>query len=110
MERGAVGTITESCLATLHGKADVKVFGPDFFLHLSHNGTALTIIDESTNETIRSQGIQLQTAKAFVTAVREGSQEPILSSYTDGLKTLAATLAGNQSFKTGQPVTLSDVG
>jgi len=41
---------------------------------------------------------------AFINAVRTGKAAGILSSYEDGAKTLAVTLAANESMKTGKPI------
>ncbi|MBP1988547.1 Gfo/Idh/MocA family protein [Paenibacillus eucommiae] len=100
MESGAVGNITESCLSPHYSASDIKVFGPDFFLHLSNNGHTLTIIDSTQNitETTKVEAY-FEQSKAFIEAVISGSQAPILSSYAEGLQTLAVTLAANKSFE-----------
>jgi predicted dehydrogenase len=41
---------------------------------------------------------------AFIKAVRTGKRAGILSSYEDAAKTLAVTLAANESMRTGKPV------
>jgi len=98
MKQGAVGSLTESCLSTYHTASDVKIFGHDFFVHLSGNGFGLTIIDDTQNENITS-AIEpyFEQSKAFIEAVRGNTQTPILSNYSDGARTLAVTLAANQS-------------
>ncbi len=44
---------------------------------------------------------------AFVQAVKSGKRAAIKSNYADALKTLAVTLAANQSAKTGKTVKVS---
>jgi predicted dehydrogenase len=100
LESGAVGTVTESCVSRLHGGSEVKLFGPDFFVHLYDNGAKLSIVDERHTEThVSKVNPYLAQDRTFIEAVASGKQEGILSSYADGLRSLAATLAPNYSFK-----------
>ena len=50
----------------------------------------------------------LEENKAFIKAVRTGDASDIRSSYSDAVKTLAVSLACNQSAATGQPVKVAD--
>lgn len=98
MEQGTVGSIAESCLSPFHTASDLKLFGHDFFVYLSQNGAVLTIIDGGQNETVTSaMDPYFEQCKAFVEAVTHRTQAPILSSYADGARTLAVTLAANRS-------------
>ncbi|UVI28540.1 Gfo/Idh/MocA family protein [Paenibacillus spongiae] len=98
MEGGTIGSITESCLSVHHSSSDVKLFGPDFFVHLSNNGFTLTIVDENQNETVTSAvEPYFEQSKAFIDAIIRHTQEPVLSSYSDAARTLAVTLAANRS-------------
>jgi predicted dehydrogenase len=98
MESGAVGSVTESCLSRYHGGSEIKLFGPDFFVHLTGNGKSLAIEDEQGKVAHTAQNLPtLQQNQAFVNAVIAGKQDGILSSYADGLRTLAVTLAAYQS-------------
>lgn len=45
-------------------------------------------------------------AERFIRAVRENDPAPVLSDYSDALKTLRVTLAANESLVTGRPVEL----
>ena len=47
--------------------------------------------------------------RAFVKALRTGKKSGILSSYADGLKTLAVTLAADRSMATGKPQKVAKV-
>jgi len=108
MEQGAVGSLTESCHSAYHIASDVKVFGHDFFIHLSGNGFGLTIVDDTGDETFTSAlDPYFEQSKAFVEAVKTNTQEPILSSYSDGARTLAFTLAANRSAEQLNPIRLS---
>jgi len=98
MRDGAIGSITESCLSNYHSASDLKLFGPDFFVHLSNNGTTLTIIDDNQHVTRTSDmNPHHELDRAFVEAVTGRCRKAILSDYEDGLKTLSVTLAANRS-------------
>ncbi|MBU2495658.1 MAG: hypothetical protein KJ935_04075, partial [Candidatus Omnitrophica bacterium] len=45
--------------------------------------------------------------RAFIDAVKTGNRKLVLSDYSDGLKTLKATLAAVKSMKTGKPVKIT---
>ncbi|MBP1990759.1 Gfo/Idh/MocA family protein [Paenibacillus eucommiae] len=98
MDSGAVGSITESCISPYHADAEVKIFGRDFFVHLSNNGTTLSIMDEEQKITETSEiDFYQEQNKTFVNAVASGVQDQILCSFAEGVKTLAVSLAANQS-------------
>ncbi|WJH32822.1 Gfo/Idh/MocA family oxidoreductase [Paenibacillus sp. CC-CFT747] len=98
MQSGAVGSLTESCMSTIHPGNEVRVYGSDFFLELSGNGRTLLIKDAGGEQTWTSEkNAFLEQARAFLQAVSTGSREPILCDYDDGLKTLEFTLAANRS-------------
>lgn len=98
MKSGVVGSVTESCMSAYHSGHDVKFFGHNFFVHLSNNGDTLTIIDDEQNLTQTSNlDCYREQNRTFVEAVRSGRQEKILCSYADGIRTLAVSLAANQS-------------
>jgi len=98
MKSGVVGSITDSCMSSHHSGHDVKFFGHNFFVHLSNNGDTVTIVDEEQNfmQTSKLDCYREQN-RTFVEAVRSGQQDKILCSYADGIKTLAVSLAANQS-------------
>ncbi|GGD88432.1 Gfo/Idh/MocA family protein [Paenibacillus nasutitermitis] len=98
MEQGTIGSITESCQSPYHSASDVKLFGHDFFVHLSNNGATLQIMDERQNVTRTSKmDVYYEQSKSFIEAVASGSQSLILSNYNEGMHTLAVTLAANRS-------------
>lgn len=97
LESGAVGSITESCLSPYCRGSEIKLFGADFYVHIENN-KKVTIMDGSRHITQTSQlNAMYEENRAFVNAVESGRQDLILSSYADGAKTLAFTLAANRS-------------
>ncbi|GGD82659.1 Gfo/Idh/MocA family protein [Paenibacillus nasutitermitis] len=96
---GAVGTLTESCVSPYYNGSEIKIFGPDYYLSLSANGMQITIIDENQNVTKTSKmNAYYEQDKRFVEAVVSGTSQHVLCNYEDASKTLAVTLAANQSF------------
>lgn len=105
---GAVGTLAESCVSPYYNGSEIKIFGPDYYLSLSANGTQITIIDEKQNITKTSKmDPYYEQDNRFVEAIVSGSSEQVLSSYEDASKTLAFTLAANQSFKERKGICLA---
>ena len=50
----------------------------------------------------------LEENKAFMEAIRNGDRSLIRSSYEDAVRTLAVTLACNESAQTGRPVEVGE--
>lgn len=107
MESGAVGTLSESCVSRLHGGSEVKLFGPDFFVRLYDNGAKLSIVDgENSVELTSKVNPYLHQDRTFIEAVASGKQEGILSSYADGMRSLAVSLAANHSYAERRAIVL----
>lgn len=98
MDSGAVGSLTETCLSPFYGSSDIKFFGPDFYVHLSQNGSHLTLIDNEQSLSVTAQSDPgYEQCRTLVDAVKSGNQSSILCDYADALQTLKVTLAANRS-------------
>ena len=103
---GAVGTMTTT--AVLGG---LGIVGLDLMAHntlYQLHGNSLETRGQG-GESQKFQGANdamLDEDRAFVKAVKTGKRLGIKCTYNDGLKTLAVTLAANQSAKSGKPVKL----
>ncbi len=107
MERGGIGTVSETVMSPYHSETTTNFIGHDFFVGI-HNYT-LTIIDQEQNITIESQVDMLhEQAKAFTDAIEQGNQDIVLSSYIDGFQTLAVTLAAEQSAQQRRNIVLEE--
>ncbi|MBS4197411.1 Gfo/Idh/MocA family protein [Lederbergia citri] len=104
---GAVGHLDSSFTQPDH-RMGVEVLGRDFRVELV--GTNLKIVEKDHTETIESKVdfYEIQD-RAFIEAVRTNNQDLVLASYEDGLKTLAVTLAANQSNQEEKVIKLSDL-
>jgi predicted dehydrogenase len=107
-ERGAVGHITSGCVLTKGGagRIGLKADGRDYTLELTYE--SLKIHSAEGKQEYDHKGALGPAMKkldnAFLMAVETGDRSGILSDYEDGLKTLALTLAVNESIAKGRPV------
>ena len=107
-DSGAVGHI-DSTFAQFDHRTGIEVLGEDFRVVI--DGGNLTILEKGAaplnfKPELDVYGVQ---DDLFIEAIIKGDQNLILSSYEDGLKTLAVTLAANQSYETGLPVKVADL-
>lgn len=107
-ESGAVGNITNSCIPPgwrnglcIVGEKKTVVFDQFNFELRTPSGT----------ETMSWQPIaaHFRESVLFVDAVEQNDQSLILSDYSNGVKSLAVSIAANESAASGEPVMLSDV-
>jgi myo-inositol 2-dehydrogenase / D-chiro-inositol 1-dehydrogenase len=107
-ESGAVGNITNSCIPPgwrnglcIVGEKKTVVFDQFNFELRTPSGT----------ETMSWQPIasHFRESVLFVNAVEQNDQSLILSDYSNGVKSLAVSIAANESAESGEPVMLSDV-
>jgi len=104
-ESGAVGHLDSSIIQFDH-RSGIEILGKDFRVVI--DGTNLTIAEKDYSNTYQSKvDFYLEQDRRFIEAVMKGDAELLLSSYDDGVKTLAATLAANKSNEVGLPITLS---
>ncbi len=107
-ESGAIGNITNSCVP------------PGWKNGLVVIGDKKTVIFDQFSFELRTQAgtetkswqpiaAHFRESVAFVEAVESGDASGIRSDYSDGVKSLAVSLAANRSAETGEPVMLSDV-
>lgn len=103
---GVVGTISNTCLLSVPYTVGLHVVTKDLVLEIHGD---LKIIEPGHTETYTGGvNAMLEENKAFINAVKTGDASGIRSTYEDAVKTLAVTLACNQSAETGQPVKVAD--
>lgn len=101
---GAVGTLVNTCVLALPYTVGLHVVCSDTVIELHGD---LTVIERGHKE-ILSGGRNpiLMENEAFINAIRTGDASGIRSSYEDAVKTLAVSLACNQSAATNCPVVI----
>ncbi|EHB56640.1 oxidoreductase domain protein [Paenibacillus lactis 154] len=105
LESGALGQMQTGFIQFDH-RTGVEIMGRDFRLVL--DGTTLSIVEKG-KETIyhSNSNFYKNLTDALVEAIRQKDPSLVLASYEEGLKTLEATLAANESAETGQVIQLS---
>ena len=98
-ESGAVGNISNTCLLANWGTSGIRVMCKAFTLEIRGNMLTWTGPDGSGSFEQTQDGYAGEDA-AFVEAIR-GNRSLINSDYSDGLKTLAVTVAANLSAEEG---------
>jgi myo-inositol 2-dehydrogenase / D-chiro-inositol 1-dehydrogenase len=77
---------------------------------IGHEGERRTVeaVDaEGRRDWTFDDASQAAQARAFVRAVRDGRPDAVASTYENGMRTLAVTLAMHRSCETGQPVAVA---
>jgi myo-inositol 2-dehydrogenase/D-chiro-inositol 1-dehydrogenase len=102
---GVVGTINNTCILGGGARGVVGLHAICQDLVVEVGGGMLQIREGNREETIRAAvDCRIAQNDAFIKAVRDGDRSGILSDYADGVKSLALSVAANQSIATGEPV------
>ncbi len=102
---GAVGSITNTCMLNPPGEVALKIYTPDRILEVGWG----KVIETEANRREEYSGRDnpyLNEDRAFIEAIRTGNASLIRSSYSDGVRTLAVTLAADESARTGKPISV----
>jgi len=102
---GAVGSITNTCMLNPPGEVALKIYTPDRILEVSWGKVIETEANRREEYTSRDNPY-LNEDRAFIEAIRTGDASLIRSTYSDGVRTLAVTLAADESARTGKPVSV----
>ena len=102
-KNGAIGTIHNCCLLKGMGyMTGLSVVTPDLVVELL--GGCKLIEPGSGPNWPRAMILYRTEDQIFLEAIRTGDTSAIRSSYADGVKSLAVSLAVNESYQTGKPV------
>lgn len=106
LRNGAIGQLGCSFIQPDH-RMGLEILGKNF--RVAFNGSNITITDEFSTTTYRPKLNYYEAQdRAFIEAIAANQPELILSSYENGVQTLAATLAANDSHENGEPISLSN--
>jgi len=101
---GAIGAMSNTCLLSVPYTVGLHVIAKDLVVEIHGD---LRVIEPGHTEAFTSGVNAMQEEnRAFIEAVRTGNTSGIRSTYDDAVKTLAVTLACNESAATGKPVTV----
>jgi myo-inositol 2-dehydrogenase / D-chiro-inositol 1-dehydrogenase len=107
-ESGAVGIIVNACMLPRGGQV-IAQGGERLMTESSLNSLKVTRPDSITEYPVGPDGFSRAFASedaAFVHAVATGNPSELRSTYSDAVKTLAVSLAANESAETGDPIRL----
>lgn len=104
---GAVANLWACCSANAGGgRVSLSIYATKttaLFTGWDHSATILRHKKKTLEISGESEVFPIED-RAFLRAVRTGNPDSILCTYEDGAKTLAITVAANESMKTGKPV------
>jgi myo-inositol 2-dehydrogenase/D-chiro-inositol 1-dehydrogenase len=99
-ENGAVGVITNTNGLHAPGEVGLKVYTPERIVEVSWGRMVETEANRK-EEYFSRDNPYLRESEAFLEAIRTGNRSLIRSDYSDGVRTLAATLAADEAGRTG---------
>jgi myo-inositol 2-dehydrogenase/D-chiro-inositol 1-dehydrogenase len=104
-ENGAVGVITNTNGLHAPGEVGLKVYTPERIVEVSWGRMVETEVNRKEEYHSRDNPY-LRESEAFLEAIRTGNRSLIRSDYSDGVRTLAVTLAADEAGRTGAVVTV----
>ncbi len=107
-ESGAVGNITNSCVPP-GWKNGLVVIGDNKTVIFDQSNFELRTAAGTETRTFQPIAAHFRESEVFVNAVATGDASGILSDYSDGVKSLAVSIAANMSAESGEPVLMADV-
>lgn len=107
-QSGVVGQMASSCMVKKGGKVGLQLFAHELALEMGSGGQLTVTRPDQEQPEVVAAGIPatLREDQVFVAAVKGGDAAGIRSPYADAVKTLAVTLACNESAQSGKPVRL----
>lgn len=107
-QSGAIGHL-DCTLTQPDFRTGIEVLGRDFRVEVTFS--SVTIVEKDNRMEYNSEkDFYKEQDASFLHAVQTGDPTGIRATYSDGVRTLAATLAANQSAQTGEAVSPSDEG
>lgn len=99
---GAIGTISNTCCLNFGYRVGLHVVCRDFVIEVDGGAR---IVESGKEEHVHNRSdVRFLQNQVFIEAIQSGKRDAILSDYSDAVKTLAVTLAANQSAERGRPV------
>ncbi|MDM7461424.1 MAG: Gfo/Idh/MocA family oxidoreductase [bacterium] len=102
---GAVGVITDTNGLHAPGEVGLKVYTPHRVVEVSWGRMVESEVNRK-EEFYSRDNPYLRESQAFLEAIRTGDRRLIRADYSEGVKTLAVTLAADESGKLGLPIKL----
>ena len=107
-ESGAIGNVTNSCIPP-GWRNGLCIIGEKKTVVFDQARFELRTADGVEEKTWECEDAHYRESALFVDAIEQNDQSLILSDYSNGVKSLAVSIAANMSAESGEPVLLSDV-
>jgi len=101
---GAIASVTSSCVAQADETSSLELVGDEIYLRLSGESKLTGRVFGQTIDYLGTERGYFRQIKRFLEAVEKNDQSLVACNYTEGVKTLAVTLAANLSMRNGRPV------
>ncbi|MCS7254349.1 MAG: Gfo/Idh/MocA family oxidoreductase [Armatimonadota bacterium] len=102
-ENGAIGCISNTCMLRRGYRVGLDIFCRDMVIEHS-SGSVRFIYPQRVEEISAARNGHAYESEIFIKAVRERDQSLIRCDYEDAVRTLAVTLAANESIQKGERV------
>jgi len=107
-ESGAVGCVMNTCELSHGFKVGLTLISRD--LVIEHNNGSVSVSTPEGQEKYEASLSPVEREdEIFINAVKTGDTSQIRSSYADAVKTLAVTLAVNESWQSGKEIAVPEV-
>lgn len=102
---GLIGTFFSACFLRAGGRVGMTIFCKDAVVEYQHGKAMKAVERNATLEAQVGNDFGFEANRTFIEAVKSGDGSRIRSPYSDAVKTLAVTLAANESIRRGgEPV------
>lgn len=108
-KRGTVANIASTCATPVPEGFATEIMGRDWYLRAAHDFHLTGQIDGEDIDFTGEEAGYFRQIDEFLKAVENNDQSLVRSTYEDATKTLAVTIAANESLGTGKPVKVSPV-
>ncbi|MDW8051846.1 MAG: Gfo/Idh/MocA family oxidoreductase [Armatimonadota bacterium] len=102
-ENGAIGVITNTNGLHAPGEVGLKVYTPERIVEVSW-GRMVETEPNRKEEFFSRDNPYVRESQAFLEAIRTGNRDLIRADYREGVRTLAVTLAADESSRVGKPI------
>ncbi len=101
-ENGVFGVIFSGCFVKKTGKAGLDFYFSDKTIKYRERESVKINYGDKIEEIYETKDLMLEEDKNFLEAIKKKDPSLIKSSYQDGVKTLAFTIAANKSIESGK--------
>jgi predicted dehydrogenase len=108
-KNGAVGSFLNTWAGVPGPKPGTWIGGKDFFIQLTYNDITVTTPEGTKEDPVVLDEGYVNEDRTFLRAVQTGDKSGILCPFSDGVKTLAVTLAANKAAAEGRTVKVEEM-